>query len=104
MATAPGSRVLRLYLLAAFLALPASALGSSGSPSNLTSRVDRCFSGTYPGSVTVVFEYDGLSRLRAAIDDNGAPSALGVATSFTFDSAGRKLTERHQIGASVGAN
>src|SRR5207237_571775 len=56
------------------------------------------------GTTLRAFEYDGLSRIRTAIDDNGDPTNLGVATDFTYDSIGRKLTERHRINASVAAN
>src|SRR5262249_4359577 len=35
------------------------------------------------GSSLQAFEYDGLSRIRQAIDDNGDSTTLGVATSFT---------------------
>src|SRR5258706_11591546 len=42
------------------------------------------------GSGMQAFEWDGRSRLRTAIDDNGASATLGVATDFTFDSLGRK--------------
>jgi RHS repeat-associated protein len=56
------------------------------------------------GTNLQAFEYDGLSRLRTAFDDNGDATNLGVACDYTFDSLGRKLTERHRINAAVTAN
>jgi RHS repeat-associated protein len=56
------------------------------------------------GTTLQALEYDGLSRVRSAIDDNGAASSSGVATDVGYDSLSRKLTERHRINASVTAN
>lgn len=56
------------------------------------------------GTTLQAFEWDGLSRMRAAIDDNGAATTLGVATDRVFDSLSRLLDEQHRINASVAAN
>lgn len=52
------------------------------------------------GSVVQAFEYDGLSRLRLAVDQNDpSDTSDDVATSFTYDSLGRQRTERHRMRA-----
>ena len=56
------------------------------------------------GTTLMAYEYDGMSRLRGAIDDNGSPSVLGVATNYAYDSIGRKVGERHRVRAAVSAN
>jgi RHS repeat-associated protein len=50
------------------------------------------------GTTLQAFEYDGLSRMRTAIDNND-PGDAGddVVTSFSFDSLSRRLTERHSL-------
>ena len=52
------------------------------------------------GSVLQAYEYDGLHRLRLAVDQND-PANPGddVVTSFTWDSLSRQLTERHRFRA-----
>ncbi len=52
------------------------------------------------GTAVQAFEYDGLSRLRLAVDQND-PLDPGddVVTSFTYDSLSRQLTERHRFRA-----
>jgi RHS repeat-associated protein len=56
------------------------------------------------GSALQAFEYDGLSRLRSAIDDNGDATNLGVACDYVWDSVSRKQSEHHRINAAVIAN
>ncbi len=59
--------------------------------------------GARAGTSWQAFEYDGLSRLRIAADDNGDAAHAGAATEVTWDSLSRRLAERHRIGARVAA-
>ena len=57
------------------------------------------------GTTLQAWEYDGLSRLRVAFDNNG-PGADDVACSYTWDSLSRKTSERHRfnvLGGVTGA-
>ncbi|MBX3467760.1 MAG: DUF3990 domain-containing protein [Planctomycetes bacterium] len=52
------------------------------------------------GTAVQAFEYDGLHRVRLAVDQNDPLDPTDdVATSFTYDSLGRQLTERHRFRA-----
>jgi RHS repeat-associated protein len=55
------------------------------------------------GTTLQAFEYDGFSRTRASIDDNGDALNLGVGCEVEYDSLGRVLSETHSINATVAA-
>jgi RHS repeat-associated protein len=57
------------------------------------------------GTGVMAWEYDGLSRPRVCVDQNDpADPSDDVATSYTFDSLSRPLTERHRFRASTAVN
>jgi len=57
------------------------------------------------GTGVMAWEYDGLSRPRVCVDQNDpSDPADDVATSYTFDSLSRPLTERHRFRASTTVN
>ncbi len=57
------------------------------------------------GTGVMAWEYDGLSRPRVCVDQNDPADATDdVATSYTFDSLSRPLTERHRFRASTSVN
>ncbi len=57
------------------------------------------------GTAVQAWEYDGLSRPRVCVDQND-PADLtdDVATSYTYDSLSRQLTERHRFKAQTSIN